>query len=364
MPYRFWGGPEVQIFQLAQQLEKDTGTSTELILYTSPSTTDDDLKLVKQKAEQYQIKITLRSSPRLLGIFSERKFLAKFIKTSQIQLAVSTGYACDLLLAGQKVKKISVVHGWTAQNLKIKFYEFVARELLHSFNAVACVSVAQQKYLQNQGLIAQLVSNAFDSSGQRPPRIARDELLKSLNISTPAILLLSIGRLSSEKGHAFALSAFQQIAIKEKNIHWIFIGDGPEEARLMTMVQTYQLNSYVHFLGKRAQARRYMSACDYFVLPSEREGLPVVLLEAFHEMLPVIATSVGGNSELVIDQQTGLLVESKNIEQLANRLEWIISHPTEAKKFSKNAFAHLQNNFSLNKQSEQWQEIIRDVLSK
>ncbi len=364
LPYRFWGGPEIQTFQLTAQLAKDSTIHTELLLYTSGSTTTEDLRLVHEKAAHYHLKLTLRPSPSIFRFFSERKFIARYIKQERIDLAVGSGYIADLLLVKQKIRKIAVVHGWTGQNLKVRFYERLDRFAIYSFDMIACVSMAQQKQLQHMGLESRLLSNAIDLDSNLKNRVDRATVLKLIHVSEPAVLILSVGRLSYEKGHLFALKAFQKISYEKNNVHWVFIGEGPEEKKLSEFCKKSSLKNHVHFLGKQEQARRFFAAFDLFILPSYREGLPVVLLEAFAESVPVIATDVGGNSELIINQKTGLLVKSKDVNHMANQLTWAIANRADLAAFSSDAYTHLQENFSLAKQSEQWQEIIRYALSK
>lgn len=364
LPFRFWGGPEIQTFQLAAQLKKESGANTDLILYVSPQSTESDQKLVQQKALEYNLTVILRPSPFLLNIFSERRFLAKTLREHNIDLAVSTGYLCDLLLVGQKIKKISIVHGWTAQNLKVRIYEALDRFLLNFFDTIACVSLQQKQKIKNLGLQAHLLSNSLDLDKKMTKPLAKDSLLKTLNLAGSVKLFLSVGRLSAEKGHAFAIQSFAKTAFEKNNLHWIFIGDGPELLSLQKLTTNLNLSSRIHFIGKIDHARSYMSAVDFFILPSRREGLPVVLLEAFAESCPVIATEVGGNGELVLHKKTGLLTQYNDSHDLADQLTWAIAHPEKMSEYATQAKAHLKNNFSLQKQTEQWQEIIRYALSR
>lgn len=359
MPYRFWGGPEIQIFQLAAKLAEQCKIKTEIIAYTSPAVSKNDIRILSEKAKHYQIELGIRSSPKFSELPRERKFLATKIASGSYSTLVSTGYLCDLLAVKQKIKTISIVHGWTSQDLKVRIYEALNKRLLWFFDGVGCVSIAQQRELQVRGMNAFLIPNALDISQEKP--LTRAEILQTLNLTDDVFLMTTIGRLSPEKGHEFALRAFQKILIQQPKVHWLLIGDGPEKNLLEKLAQKLQINSHVHFLGKKDFAWKWLSASDLFLLPSLREGLPVVLLEAFSQYTPTLSTEVGGVSQLVIDRKTGLLIPSEQEDAVISGVLWAINHPNEMNEMAQNAFQLLKTHFTVEAQVLAYQELLNDV---
>jgi len=141
--------------------------------------------------------------------------------------------------------------------------------------------------------------------------------------------LLTVGRLSPEKGHEFLLEALASLCSKNLPITCTLVGDGPRNRFLHDRAAELDLTSHVHFLGSVGQDRiqdLYRRA-DVFILPSLAEGLPVVLLEAMALQRPVVTSRIAGIPELVQDGVNGLLVEPARSDQLAHAIERLVCDP-------------------------------------
>lgn len=362
LPYRFWGGPELQSFQLAAELHKAYNYTTDALFFYGKHSNTEDLAIAKDKAREFNIHLKLVPHPSYSEIFKARQELAQLLQKEKYDILVSSGYFCDILAVGQNVKKICLFHGWTAQNSKVKLFEKIDRFCLSKFDAVACVSKAQETDLARYNSHVKNISNCLDPQSLKPA-FSRQLFMEKLGLKEPCQIILTVGRLSPEKGQNLALSALAKIPFHEKNIHWVFIGSGFSEKNLRLQSVQLGLQNNTHFLGLIPEAYRWMAAADLFVLPSLREGLPVALLEAFSQKVPVIATDVGGNSELVQDQRTGALVPSGQSDLLAQAVMDFFSHPQYKTEWPEKAYAHLQNNFTVKQQAERWHEVIQKVIS-
>jgi glycosyltransferase involved in cell wall biosynthesis len=162
-------------------------------------------------------------------------------------------------------------------------------------------------------------------STERPPR-ARQTLRSHLQIEAGTIVLLSVGRLSKEKGHAELVRAVARIHRTEPAlpIRLLLVGDGPEAAPLKALCRELKIESRVLFAGHQATVRDYYAAADIFVLPSHSEGSPNVLLEAIDADLPIVATAVGGISEMVGNEVEALLVRRGDGEALAGAITRLV----------------------------------------
>ncbi|HUW84355.1 MAG TPA: glycosyltransferase [Phycisphaerae bacterium] len=143
------------------------------------------------------------------------------------------------------------------------------------------------------------------------------------------IELLTVGRLSPEKGHEFLLEALATLRRRNLPVTCTFIGDGPQHQFLRHRAAQLGVTSHVHFVGSVGQDRiqdLYRRA-DIFVLPSLAEGLPVVLLEAMALQRPVVASRIAGIPELVQDGVNGLLVAPARSDQLADAIERLVRDP-------------------------------------
>jgi len=150
-----------------------------------------------------------------------------------------------------------------------------------------------------------------------------------------SIEVLTVGRLIEKKGHEYAIKAIAKIVRKYRNIEYIIAGDGPLRSKLEDLVSELGIESYIKFLGavEQNEVLKLYYESHIFVLPSvtasngDQEGIPVVLMEAQATGLPVISTYHTGIPEVVLDGKSGFLVPEKDVDALAERLEYLIEHP-------------------------------------
>jgi glycosyltransferase involved in cell wall biosynthesis len=126
-----------------------------------------------------------------------------------------------------------------------------------------------------------------------------------------------VGRLSEEKGIHSLLRSMVIIRREMPDARLVIVGTGPLEDKLKVLVSQLQLNSHVEFTGFKENVFETLRQLDIFVLPSRIEGCPISVLEAMAIGLPVVATNIGGNPELVRDGETGLLIPYNNPDRLA-----------------------------------------------
>jgi uncharacterized protein (TIRG00374 family) len=130
-----------------------------------------------------------------------------------------------------------------------------------------------------------------------------------LPVPSGARLIGSITRLHPVKGVRDLVAAMAEVVRDIPEAHLVLWGDGPEHQALETLAGALGIAGHVHFLGYQPDAARHLGALDCFVLPSLSEGSPNALLEAMAAGCPIVATRVGGVTELVTDGQEALLVE-------------------------------------------------------
>ena len=154
------------------------------------------------------------------------------------------------------------------------------------------------------------------------------DALKDANLhdSSDKINLLFIGTLSkSVKGIDVLLASFEKISKILPNIELTIVGDGPDKDWCKDQIKIMNINKIVHMIGSLTygDTLTYMAKCDMLILPSRSEANPRVILEAFQFGKPVIATDVGGVSDILIDEYNGILIQANNPKQLVqavNRL--------------------------------------------
>lgn len=124
---------------------------------------------------------------------------------------------------------------------------------------------------------------------------------------------ISTGRLVTDKGIGELIDAFKKFNAKYADSRLYLLGDGPERELFEKKAAD---NKAIHFLGYKQNPLEYVAKSHVFLLPTYHEGFSLAIVEACMLGLPVIATNVGGNPEIIRDGETGLLVKSKNVESL------------------------------------------------
>ena len=155
-------------------------------------------------------------------------------------------------------------------------------------------------------------------------------------------LIGNVGRLSEQKGMEYYIQAIPIVIKKYPEAQFYIIGSGEDEEKLKEMSSGLP----VEFLGYRTDIQNLMSQLDLIVLSSLWEGLPLTPIEAFSVGKTIVATGVDGTLEIVKNKENGLLVKAKDVEGLANRINWMIAHPDEKKKMEVKAKETFGNEFS------------------
>ncbi|NLF29964.1 MAG: glycosyltransferase [Planctomycetes bacterium] len=152
----------------------------------------------------------------------------------------------------------------------------------------------------------------------RPRR--RDWLAAQLGVAEPGLVCLQVGRFHPVKDHATGLRAFARVRAAHPEARLVLVGDGPQRPAIEDLVRALDLADAVHLLGERPDVSDLLAAADVFVLSSLSEAASLSILEAMSAALPVAATDVGGNREIVLDGRTGLLSPRANPCALAASL--------------------------------------------
>lgn len=151
-----------------------------------------------------------------------------------------------------------------------------------------------------------------------------------LGISLEAAVLISVGDLNTNKNNKIVIEAMKRM--KYSQLHYILCGEGPVRQKLEQMAEP--IKDKIHFLGYRTDIRELMAASDIFVLPSFREGLSRSLMEAMASGLPIAASRIRGNVDL-IDNNGGYLFDSHSVESVSESIEKLIKDSTDMGKYNK-----------------------------
>lgn len=247
----------------------------------------------------------------------------RLVSKYNIQVLQSHGYKAHLLFFILKyvtgLPWVAYVHGWTAENWKIKLYNMIDKFLFRFADRIVVVSsdLAGQlnpKWIDPKKVIT--VKNAIEPLVCTQNKNIRD----TYSLAENDLLIGVIGRFSPEKGQLDFVEAMAIVIKKIKNVKALLVGDGQQKQLLQMKANDLNISNHIIFTGFQDDVAPFYDVVDLIVLPSLSEGMPNVALEAMVFGKPVVATDVGGVPEVVIDGVTGKLVPAQNPERLAEAI--------------------------------------------
>lgn len=347
-----WGGAQAYVFDLATHLPKE---------YEAVVALGGD-GVLKSRLEKAGVRtISLSSLARDVSILSDFFVLKKLVSLYKEErpdiVHLNSSKIGGLgALAGRIVKVPNIIftaHGWAfreerpeTQKLAIKFLSWLTILLSHSVITVSERDAREGCAFPFAKNKITLVHNGISETIALSKDAARKMLSPQDTANT--FLIGTVGELHKNKGHIYAIEAFNSVQLKYNAIFYI-IGEGEERGVLLKKIADLGLQSKVILLGNRKDAVTLLPAFDVFLFPSVKEGLPYTILEAGLAGLPVIASAVGGIPEIIIDMGSGILVRPKSPDEIAKAFDFLLSHPKEATTFGTKLRANVKKNFSLKK---------------
>jgi len=202
----------------------------------------------------------------------------------------------------------------------------------------------------------QVLPNGVDVQRFCPNPGARESLRSELGLGNDFVWL-SVGRLALQKDYPNLLSAFAHVHPAGDAI-LLIAGDGPVRMDLEALAVRTGIAAKVRFLGFRSDTAALMNAVDAYVMSSRWEGMPMVLLEASASGLPIVATSVGGNSEVVCDGSSGLLVPPNDSEALTASMCHLMSmSPSERERVGLAGREYVVRHYRLPHIVDEWERL-------
>jgi glycosyltransferase involved in cell wall biosynthesis len=207
------------------------------------------------------------------------------------------------------------------------------------------------------------IPNGVDTERFKPNLEDRLKFRKELGVD--GFVWLAVGRFDPPKDYPTMLQAFARVVHKHSNTILLIAGDGPLRKTMENLARELGIEKRTKFLGIRRDIPQLMNAADAYVMSSSWEGMPNVLLEASATGLPIVATDVGGNREIVLDGVTGFLVPPRNPEALARTMLRIMDlSDEERKEMGKRARKHIEVKFNLDRVVDLWEILYYELLEK
>lgn len=263
---------------------------------------------------------------------------------------------------GGKIARVPVIihgeHGTFPQKLRHKYSQFI---LWYLPDRVLSVSENLRQQLSSftgfPSKKIEVILNGVEDNKFYPSPEMRQKFYNEFNFSEKDFIVGTVGRFAEVKNHPMIIKACSELIKQEEEIHVIFIGDGEKKNELKSLVLDLGLSKYVHFLGVQSDINLLLNGMDIFTLTSFNEGCSNVIQEAMFCAKPVISTNVGGNPELIKNNFTGLLVQSNDHIQLAEKILYLKKNVSEQQRLGENARKYALEYFSLQKMISNYSDL-------
>jgi glycosyltransferase involved in cell wall biosynthesis len=216
------------------------------------------------------------------------------------------------------------------------------------------------------GRLLTVIANGVDIDRMRnlPPE-GRAALRGGMSVGDQEFVWLAVGRFEVAKDYPNMLRAFADVRAREPRAVLVIVGQGSLQAEAEALTAELGLREAVRFLGARDDVPAVMSAADGYVMSSAWEGMPMVLLEAAAAGLPIVATAVGGNGEVVRDGESGFLVPARDSEVLRAGMLRLMALPEEQRRaMGERGREHVRANYGLQRVAERWERVYWDALAR
>ena len=341
-----WGGAQRYVYDLATALNRNefepvvalggNGTLVEILHHAGVRTIT-----IKSLTRDVDAKQELALARELYSIFRTEKPDVLHLNSSK---AGAVGVFVGRLARVPRI--IFTAHGWAfnedrpwGQRFLIKAIHWGTVFLSHHTIAVSSGMMAEMNWPGIQRKMS--VINPGRSIGAMFTRTeAREKIIDFFPYLLPYHSdpwLVCVAELHPIKRHKILFEAVRSLTATNSHLRLLCIGDGQLRSTLETWVKTHGMSDHIFILGNIHEAARFLTAFDVFALASKSESYGYVLHEAGLAGLPIVATTVGGITDIIINKKTGLLVAPDNVPALANALSSLLTNTEESHRLGQNS---------------------------
>jgi len=194
--------------------------------------------------------------------------------------------------------------------------------------------------------------------------VEKEAIKQGYDLPLDKPIITCVANLRPPKGHEYLIRAFHELKNEGLDYITLLVGDGPLRRELKELVRELELEEQVRFLGSRDREEipRILAITDVFVLPSLWEGLPTAIIEAMAAGCPVVATAVGGTPELIIDGETGFLINPRDSTALAQKLKLLLQDRLLRNKMGEAGTKRAKEHFSIERMVQEYESLYKQLV--
>lgn len=250
---------------------------------------------------------------------------------------------------GLKAVLSQIAHRWVAH---------VARKFVAISQAVrAAMSERGETSPEHIVVIPNGISDPLPKVSTAPAEVRRE-----WGVEADAPMVVCVARLEREKDIRTLVEAMSQVVRQVPRARCLLAGEGSLQGQIERQISQNGLGEAVRLLGFVPDASTIMSAADVFVLPSLAEPFGLVIIEAMAMARPVIATRAGGAAEIVVDQQTGLLVPPSSPDEMSRAIVSLLNHPERARALGEAGRQRFLNTYTQRRMVDEMLQLYRQAL--
>jgi glycosyltransferase involved in cell wall biosynthesis len=186
---------------------------------------------------------------------------------------------------------------------------------------------------------------------------------QEFKIPVNASVLLTVAVLRELKGIQFMIRAMSSVLQSFPNAYYLIVGDGDYRSVLEEDARSSGIEDRIIFAGTRKDIPQILSAGDVFVLPTLTEALPTVLAEAMASRLPIIASSVGGIPEMIVNNENGILTTAGDIGELRDASLKLLADPLLRKRMGESGWNIVNQKFKIDTQIRHLEKLYLDLIA-
>ncbi len=329
------GGAEKQALILAKSLqERDIDVC--FVNWFKSEADPENIGFIKENAISYY--------PMTGGFMTKLLKVVKILRKEKITVILSYLTQANFVAGICKIlnKKIIAIGG--IRNERLPYLKLLSEKIIHNhlndftiFNNYSAREKFMEKGFKPEKIL--VIQNAIDLyNTPDDEKITRNGEIK----------IVSVGRFVRQKDYSTALRSFRLLLdrVRDKKYQYLIVGYGPLEGEIRSLAEKLKITSHLKILINPPDISDILKGSDIFLSTSLFEGVSNSIMEAMASGLPVVATRVGDNNYLVKDGYNGFLVPCKEVESVAEKLEFLSESERRRREFGKNSMAIIENEFS------------------